>query len=79
MGRALGLPFMAMTAWGDKWLGNGEVPLTLRSKATGQRLAVALVDERGKVAKASDVQNCDCPGLQAFLARGPLNQLPFAI
>lgn len=56
MGRALGLPFMAMTAWGDQWLGDGNVPLTLRSKTTGQTLAVALVDERGKVAKAPDVE-----------------------
>ena len=26
MGQALGLPFMAMTAWGDKWLGDGISP-----------------------------------------------------
>jgi DNA-binding HxlR family transcriptional regulator len=32
MGQALGLPFMAMTAWGDKWLGDGISPLMLRSK-----------------------------------------------
>src|SRR3954471_18628667 len=48
MGQALGLPFMAMAAWGDKWLGDGASPLALRSKSTGQRLSVALVDERGK-------------------------------
>jgi hypothetical protein len=45
-----------MTGWGDKWLAEGEPPLTLRSRASGQKLAVALVDERGKVARASDVQ-----------------------
>src|SRR3954452_21220634 len=56
MGRALGLPFMAMTAWGDKWLGDGRSPLTLRSKSTGQTFSVALVDERGRRAKRSDVE-----------------------
>jgi len=56
MGQALGLPFMAMAAWGDKWLGDGISPLTLRSKSTGQRLSVALVDEHGKRATRSDVE-----------------------
>jgi DNA-binding HxlR family transcriptional regulator len=56
MGRALGLPFIAMTAWGDKWLGDGKSPLTLRSKSSGQNLAVVLVDERGKAVKSSDVE-----------------------
>jgi len=56
MGRALGLPFFAMTEWGDKWLGDGVSPLTLRSKSSGQKFAVALVDERGKRAKAADVE-----------------------
>src|SRR5215468_7991281 len=56
MGQALGLPFMAMTAWADKWLGEGTSPLTLRSKSTGQRLSVALVDERGRWAKGSDIE-----------------------
>ncbi len=45
MGQALGLPFMAMTA-----------PLTLRSKSTGQKFSVALVDERGRRAKGSDIE-----------------------
>ena len=56
MGQALGLPFMAMTAWGDKWLGDGISPLTLRSKSTGQKFSVALVDERGRRAKGSDIE-----------------------
>src|SRR5215831_20095829 len=56
MGQTLGLPFMAMTAWGDKWLGDGISPLTLRSKSTGQKFSVALVDERGKRAKGSDIE-----------------------
>ena len=56
MGKALGLPFIAMTAWGDKWLGRGTSPFTLRSKSTGQKLSIALVDERGRLAKGSDIE-----------------------
>jgi DNA-binding HxlR family transcriptional regulator len=56
MGRALGLPFVAMTAWSDRWLAEGAGPYTLRSKSTGQRLSVALVDESGKAVPASDVE-----------------------
>ncbi|MBV8088430.1 MAG: helix-turn-helix transcriptional regulator, partial [Alphaproteobacteria bacterium] len=44
MGETLGLPFMAMTAWADRWLGGGTSPLTLRSRSTGRKLSVALVD-----------------------------------
>ena len=56
MGQTLSLPFMAMTQWADKWLGGGISPLTLRSKSTGQRLSVALVDERCQRAKKSDIE-----------------------
>src|SRR5205814_8640867 len=56
MGQTLSLPFMAMTEWADKWLGEGISPLTLRSKSTGQKLSVALVDERCKRAKNSDIE-----------------------
>lgn len=56
MGESLGLPFMAVTAWADRWIGNGHSPLTLRSKSTGQRLSVALVDETGKAVKKSDIE-----------------------
>src|SRR5215472_9207463 len=34
MGQSLALPFMAMTAWSDKWIGEGTAPLALRSKTT---------------------------------------------
>src|SRR5690242_6381438 len=61
MGQALGLPFMAMTAWGDKWLGDGTSPLTLRSKSTGQRLSVALVDQRGRWATREDIEMVIAP------------------
>ena len=56
MGQELALPFIAMTHWGDKWVGDGEKPLVLRSKVNGQALSVALVDERGKPVKRSDVE-----------------------
>jgi DNA-binding HxlR family transcriptional regulator len=56
MGRALGLPFMAMTEWSDHWIGKGTSPLTLRSKASGQRFRVALIDEGGKPAGKDDVE-----------------------
>ena len=56
MGQGLALPFMAMTAWADKWLGGGVSPLTLRSRSTGRKLSVALIDERGKRAEKSDIE-----------------------
>ena len=56
MGDALGLPFFAMTEWSDKWLGDGVSPLKLRSKSSGERLSVALVDADGKRVKGSDVE-----------------------
>jgi DNA-binding HxlR family transcriptional regulator len=57
MGQALFLPFIAMTEWGDRWLSDGEAPMTLHSRSTGQRLTVALVDERGRAVKISDVRS----------------------
>jgi len=56
MGQSLALPFIAMTAWGDKWIGDGATPFTFRSKKTGQKLTVALVDELGKSVKQSDIE-----------------------
>jgi DNA-binding HxlR family transcriptional regulator len=56
MGSQLGLPFFAMTAWGDKWLGEGEPHFGLQSRANGQKLRVALVDERGRPVKPQDIQ-----------------------
>jgi DNA-binding HxlR family transcriptional regulator len=56
MGRALGLPFMAMTEWSDHWIGKGSSPLTLRSKTSGQRLRIAMIDESGKPARGDDVE-----------------------
>jgi DNA-binding HxlR family transcriptional regulator len=56
MGRALGLPFVAMTAWSDRWLAEGPGPYALHSKSTGQKLSVALVDESGRVVRPSDIE-----------------------
>ena len=56
MGRTLGLPFLAMTQWGDRWVGERPSPFTLRSKASGQKLSAALVDEGGKRVPASDIE-----------------------
>jgi DNA-binding HxlR family transcriptional regulator len=56
MGQALGLPFMAITEWSDRWIGGGTGPLTLRSRTTGQKLRVALVDEHGKPVRNNDVR-----------------------
>jgi hypothetical protein len=56
MGRGLALPFMAMTACADKWLGGGFSPLTMRSRSTGQTLSVVLVDECGERARREDIE-----------------------
>ena len=56
MGRTLGLPFFAMTQWGDRWVGEKPSPFTLRSKASGQKLSAALVDEDGKPVQAADIE-----------------------
>ena len=55
MGKALGLPFMAMTEWGDQWLGEPPSPLTLRTRA-GRKVVVAFVDDRGKAVKPSEIE-----------------------
>lgn len=56
MGQSLGLSFTALTEWSDHWIGKGSGPLSLRSKSTGQKLTVALVDEQGKPARKDDVE-----------------------
>lgn len=56
MGQALALPFMAMTAWGDKWLGEGNSPLTLHAKQTGDRISVTYVDAKGRAVKPSEIE-----------------------
>src|SRR5262245_1806466 len=56
MGASLGLPFFAMTEWGDKWIGDGGSPYMLRLTANGQRLRVALVNERWRRVKPSEIE-----------------------
>lgn len=56
MGSALTLPFMAMTQWGDKFLSDGIMPLTLRSRVTGDKITVAYVDEKGSAVAPADVE-----------------------
>jgi len=56
MGQALALPFMAMTQWGDKYLGEKKLPLTLRAKSTGEKIAVAYVDRKGRRVRSADVE-----------------------
>lgn len=56
MGRRLSLPFMAMTAWGDQWLGDGVSPLMLRSKSSGEAISVAFVDAKGSRAQPEDIE-----------------------
>jgi DNA-binding HxlR family transcriptional regulator len=55
MGRTLALPFMAMTAWGDRWLGGGKGPLKLKSTKSGHNVRVAYVDEKDRALPATDV------------------------
>jgi len=56
MGRTLGLPFFAMTQWGDRWLGDRPSPFTLRSRASGQKLSAAWADEGGRPVQASEIE-----------------------
>jgi len=65
MGRGLSLPFLAMTAWGDRWLGDGISPLMLRSKSSGERFSVALVDAHGKRAESQDIEMVIDPAFAA--------------
>lgn len=69
MGRALGLPFFAMTEWGDKWLGEPPSPYRLRSKSSGERFTTALVDEHGKVASSGDIETVIDPAYTKRKAR----------
>lgn len=55
MGQGLRLPFIALTQWGDRWIGgNAPPPMTIRSRAQGARLHIALVDESGREVPLSE-------------------------
>ena len=48
MGHDLALPFIALTEWGDRWLGGERVPpMTMHRRRDGRRLHVSLADEAG--------------------------------
>jgi DNA-binding HxlR family transcriptional regulator len=54
-GAALRLPFVALTQWGDAWLGEGRPPpAAMRARATGEALHVALVDAAGREVAAGE-------------------------
>lgn len=55
-GRDIWLPFMAMAEWGDRWIRNGERPMWLASRKTGDRLRVAMVDGDGRAVDAAEVE-----------------------
>ena len=55
MGRTLALPFMAMTAWGDRWLGGGKGPFRLKNRMSGENVRVAYVDEKDRAISPADV------------------------
>jgi DNA-binding HxlR family transcriptional regulator len=69
MGRALMLPFMAMTQWGDKYLSDGVMPLTLRSRKTGERISVAYTDEQGRAVSFADIEAVIDPDARKRAAR----------
>jgi DNA-binding HxlR family transcriptional regulator len=55
-GQALQLPFLAMNAWGDRWIGNGKPPaMIFKDRSTGDRLHVAIVDSGGREVAATDM------------------------
>ena len=56
MGEALLLPFMAMTMWGDRWLGDGDVPMTLHRREDGAQLTLGLVDDEGRAVPLDAVE-----------------------
>ncbi len=54
-GEALHLPFIAMTEWGDRWIGRGKPPpMILKDRTTGSRIRVAMVGEDGREAALAD-------------------------
>lgn len=69
MGRALALPFMAMTQWGDEYLGEKKLPLTLRAKSTGEKITVAYVGEKGRAVPKADVEAVIDPAARRRAAR----------
>jgi len=56
MGKNLSLPFIALTQWGDRWLGGeNPPPMAFRSRSKNMPLRVALVDDAGREIPMPDV------------------------
>jgi hypothetical protein len=57
MGRDLYGPFVAMLAWGDRWLGKGKPPLLLRHAECGRDFqATVICSECHRPIVAADMQ-----------------------
>jgi DNA-binding HxlR family transcriptional regulator len=56
MGEALRLPFLAMRQWSDRWVGQGRMPpMRLMRKSDGSEIAVAFVDQAGRIVPPDDL------------------------
>lgn len=70
MGLDLRVPFIAITDWGDRYLGDGECPLQFWSKKTGQRVSIGFVDGT-KIAMLKDIETVIVPRKSACTLRKP--------
>ncbi|BAT61505.1 putative HTH-type transcriptional regulator YtcD [Variibacter gotjawalensis] len=74
MGRDLYGPFIAMLAWGDRWLGKGRPPLILTHAACGHDFDPAVIcDQCRKPINAGEMQYRLRYDPAVFGAAGPLN------
>jgi DNA-binding HxlR family transcriptional regulator len=55
-GQALRLPFLAMTEWGDRWIGGDRPPpMILKERNSGSRLHIGMVKESGVEVLTTDI------------------------
>jgi len=72
MGRDLYGPFVAMLAWGDRWLSSGKPPLILRHKSCGHDFqAEVICDACRRPIIAADMKYRLTYDPKAFGALGP--------
>ena len=56
-GQALRLPFIAMTEWGDRWIGGGRPPpMILKERGSGDHLHIGMVKQSGAEVSLADVE-----------------------
>jgi DNA-binding HxlR family transcriptional regulator len=56
-GQALRLPFIAMTEWGDRWIGDGRPPpMILKERSSGARIHVGMVKESGAEVPLAEIE-----------------------